>query len=55
MILDPVEHQDFVWAAEDEVINDVVNEGSILLEYISPKNKDIKLEAFRLQREAVPA
>jgi hypothetical protein len=50
--LDPIEHQHFSWASEDEVVNDMVAEGNIALKYISQENKDIKLQAFRLQREA---
>lgn len=52
VVLDPVEHQRYVWASESEVVHDAVKEGSVLLKYISPQNKDVKLEAFRLQREA---
>ncbi|KAJ4987893.1 hypothetical protein SVAN01_06623 [Stagonosporopsis vannaccii] len=55
VVLDPVEHQNFAWASEDEVLNDVVKDGGTSLEYISPQNKDVKLEAFRLQREAMLA
>lgn len=50
--LDPIEHQHSAWASEDEVVNDLVAEGSISLTYISQENKDVKLEAFKLQREA---
>lgn len=50
--LDPVEHQHFSWASEDEVVNDLVVEGNIALKYISQENKDVKLEAFKLRREA---
>ncbi|KAJ8105625.1 hypothetical protein OPT61_g10061 [Boeremia exigua] len=55
VVLDPVEHQRYLWASEDEVTDDLVKEGSTCLKYISPRNKEVKLEAFRLQREAVPA
>ena len=55
IVLDPIEHQSHLWATEDEVVNDLVVEGTTSLEYISPANKDIKLEAFRLQREALSA
>lgn len=55
IVLDPIEHQRYLWATEDEIANDYVNEGSTSLNYISQENKDIKLEAFRLQREAVSA
>lgn len=50
--LDPIEHQHFLWASEDEVVNDLVAEGNISLKYISQENKNVKLEAFKLRREA---
>ena len=49
VVLDPVEHQDFLFATEDEVVNDEV--GDVKLVYVSPVNKAVKLEAFRLKRE----
>jgi hypothetical protein len=49
--LDPLEHQRFLWVSEEEVVNDLVKEGSTSLEYISQENKAVKLEAFRLQQE----
>ena len=49
VVLDPLEHQRFLWASEEEVVNDLVKEGSTSLEYISQENKAVKLEAFRLQ------
>ncbi|KAF1925201.1 uncharacterized protein M421DRAFT_423994 [Didymella exigua CBS 183.55] len=52
IVLDPIEHQHFAWASEDEVVNDLVAEGSVFLKYISQENKDVKLEAFKLQRAA---
>lgn len=51
VVLDPVEHQNFLFASEEEVVNDLV--GDVKLAYISPPNKVVKLEAFRLQREAL--
>jgi 8-oxo-dGTP pyrophosphatase MutT (NUDIX family) len=52
--LDPVEHQQHLFASEEEVKNDLV--GDVKLVYISPPNKDVKLEAFRLRKEnAVPS
>ncbi|KAF2824525.1 hypothetical protein CC86DRAFT_468621 [Ophiobolus disseminans] len=51
--LDPVEHQQYLFASEDEVTNDLV--GDVKLVYISPPNKNVKLEAFRLQKEAMPS
>jgi hypothetical protein len=53
--LDPVEHQSYLWASEEEVVDDLVAEGSTRLRYISQQNKEVKLAAFRLQREAVAA
>lgn len=50
--LDPIEHQHFLWASEDEVVNDLVSEGNTSLKYISQENKDVKLRAFKLRREA---
>lgn len=47
--LDPVEHQRYVFASEDEVVNDEV--GEVKLSYISQPNKDVNLEAFRLRKE----
>ncbi|KAF2995090.1 hypothetical protein E8E13_003361 [Curvularia kusanoi] len=53
VVLNPAEHQRFAWASEEEVVNDLLKEGGISLEYISQWNKDVKLEAFRLQQETV--
>lgn len=52
VVLDPVEHQKFLFASEDEVVHDLV--GDVKLVYVSPPNKEVKLEAFRLQRSALP-
>ena len=51
--LDPVEHQQYLFASEEEINNDLV--GDVKLAYISPPNKNVKLEAFRLQKEAIPS
>jgi hypothetical protein len=48
VVLDPVEHQNFLWASEEEIVNDMV--GDVKLRYISPPNKAVKLEAFRARR-----
>lgn len=53
VVLDPIEHQNFLWATEEDVIKDLV--GETQLAYVSPPNKVVKLEAFRLQREAIPS
>ena len=49
VVLDAVEHQRFLFASEEEVVNDQV--GDVQLQYISPPNKAVKLEAFRARRE----
>lgn len=49
--LDPIEHQNHLWATEDEVKQDKV--GEVELTYITPPNKVVKLEAFRKRREGV--
>jgi 8-oxo-dGTP pyrophosphatase MutT (NUDIX family) len=50
IVLDPVEHGDYRWATEEEIIAERV--GDVVLKYISADNKSIKLEAFRHRREA---
>ncbi|EOA84028.1 uncharacterized protein SETTUDRAFT_164342 [Exserohilum turcica Et28A] len=47
VVLDAIEHQQFVFASEDEVAGERV--GDVQLEYISARNKAVKLEAFRLR------
>jgi 8-oxo-dGTP pyrophosphatase MutT (NUDIX family) len=49
--LDPVEHQQYLFASEDEIVEDLV--GGVRLAYISPPNKQVKLDAFRQQKEAI--
>lgn len=49
--LDPVEHQNFLFATKEEILNDRV--GDMELTYISQENKRIKLDAFSLQKEAI--
>jgi 8-oxo-dGTP pyrophosphatase MutT (NUDIX family) len=54
VVLDPIEHQDYVFATEEEVVADQVGAG-VSLSWISPTNKEVNLEAFRLRRaEAMP-
>lgn len=48
--LDPEEHQEYLFATEEEVVNEQVVD--VPLNYITPDNKMIKLEAFRLKRES---
>ncbi|KAF1960800.1 hypothetical protein CC80DRAFT_438016 [Byssothecium circinans] len=50
VVLDPLEHDDYLWVSEEEVIAERV--GDVALKYVSPDNKDIKLEAFRHRRGA---
>jgi 8-oxo-dGTP pyrophosphatase MutT (NUDIX family) len=49
--LDPMEHQQYLFATAEEVANDLA--GNVRLAYISPSNKQIKLDAFRLRKEAL--
>jgi hypothetical protein len=51
--LDPMEHQQYLLASEEEVVKDLV--GDVKLAYISPPNKQVKLDAFRLHKEAILA
>jgi ADP-ribose pyrophosphatase YjhB (NUDIX family) len=51
VVLDPVEHQKSLWASEEEIVNDLV--GDVKLRYISPPNKVVKLEAFRMRKEGL--
>lgn len=49
LALDEIEHQSFLWATEEEVLQDKV--GDVQLTYITPPNKEVKLEAFRKRRD----
>lgn len=51
IVLDPVEHQDYLFASEEEISHDLA--GDVKLVYISPPNKEVKLEAFRLRKEGL--
>ena len=53
ILLDPVEHQEYLFATEEEVIKEKV--GDVALSYITSDNKFIKLEAFRHRHEAAAA
>ncbi|KAF2180577.1 hypothetical protein K469DRAFT_639535 [Zopfia rhizophila CBS 207.26] len=53
IVLDPAEHQRYLFVTEKEVVNDKV--GDVQLSYITPPNKAVKLEAFRLRRDAMSA
>lgn len=48
VMLDPLEHQQYCWATEEEVEKEKTD--NTTLKYISPPNKTIKLDAFRLRR-----
>jgi 8-oxo-dGTP pyrophosphatase MutT (NUDIX family) len=45
VVLDPEEHQDYVFATEEEVLQDKA--GDIRLTWISPPNKEMNLHAFQ--------
>ena len=49
IVLDAEEHQEYLFATEEEIVNDKVKD--VALSYISPPNKVIKLEAFKLRRD----
>ncbi|EMD94079.1 hypothetical protein COCC4DRAFT_131599 [Bipolaris maydis ATCC 48331] len=53
VVLDPVEHQRFVFASEEEVARE--RAGEIVLQYINATNKAVKLEAFKRRGEAQPS
>ncbi|KAJ4360403.1 uncharacterized protein N0V89_000965 [Didymosphaeria variabile] len=46
--LDPKEHDDYLFATEDEIVHERI--GDIVLKYISPDNKRVKLDAFKRRR-----
>ena len=48
--LDPVEHQSYLFATEEEVRSDCA--AGTALTWISPPNKEMNLAAFRMRREA---
>lgn len=50
VMLDPVEHQDYLFATEEEVMSDKA--GETRLTWITLPNKEVNLDAFRLRREA---
>ena len=47
--LDPMEHQDHLWATEEEIKADQV--GDVTLSWITPVNKEMNLQAFQWRRE----
>jgi hypothetical protein len=49
VVLDPKEHDDYLFATEDQIMKERV--GEVELKYISPDNKQVKLDAFRRRRE----
>jgi len=53
VVLDPMEHQAWVFASEEEVVKGRV--GEVDLKYISEDSRVNKLDAFRLRKEAAGA
>lgn len=49
IVLDPKEHDDYLFATEEQVVKE--HAGDVLFKYISPDNKQVKLEAFKRHRE----
>ena len=49
LVLEPEEHQDYVFATEEEVMADQTASG-IPLVWITVPNKEMNMEAFRLRR-----
>lgn len=49
--LDPEEHQDYVWATEEEVL--AGKAGDVVLDFTTAEQKAIILEAFKARREIV--
>ncbi|KAL6711026.1 hypothetical protein ACN47E_006901 [Coniothyrium glycines] len=52
VVLDPTEHQQYVWATHGEIMGDLV--GKVKLAYVSATNKEVKLQAFKLHAPALP-
>lgn len=48
--LDPLEHQDYLWASKEEVMAGKV--GDVELQYVSDDIKRLMLEAFVIRHEA---
>ena len=48
VVLDPNEHQRYLWATEEEIRKEKSDD--TILEYITPDNKTAKLVGFRLRR-----
>lgn len=53
VVLDQIEHQDYLFATEEEVMDGKA--GDTKLTYISSLNKAINMDAFRLKRDPAPA
>ncbi|KAH7121207.1 NUDIX hydrolase domain-like protein [Dendryphion nanum] len=49
IVLDPMEHQDYLYAAEEDIVNDKA--GDVTLTWITAPNKAMNLDAFRQKRE----
>ncbi|KAF2748631.1 hypothetical protein M011DRAFT_400032 [Sporormia fimetaria CBS 119925] len=50
--LDPIEHQDYVFATEEEIRADQMTDG-VALRWISAPNKEVNLKAFQVRRDAL--
>ncbi|KAF2437814.1 hypothetical protein P171DRAFT_372623 [Karstenula rhodostoma CBS 690.94] len=49
IVLDPKEHDAYLFATEEQIVKETV--GDVVLKYISPDNKRVKLDAFNRRRE----
>lgn len=49
VVLDPVEHDQYLWATEDEVLKE--KSGDVSLQYYGAASQRVKLEGFKLRRE----
>jgi 8-oxo-dGTP pyrophosphatase MutT (NUDIX family) len=52
VVLDPAEHQDFVWATEDEVRQQRIGDRELIITHTSVQ--ELLLGAFRLREEILP-
>ncbi|KAF2475706.1 uncharacterized protein BDR25DRAFT_331499 [Lindgomyces ingoldianus] len=51
IVLDPNEHQEYLFATEEDVLKG--KSADVALSYITPANKTIKLEAFKFRRQTI--
>lgn len=52
VVLDPVEHQEFLFATEEDVIADHAAAAGVPLSWISPANKEMNIQAFKMRGES---